>query len=111
LNRAARRPNVCRRASPFAAQKSGGEVGFVDKLDVAGNGARIPFQDIILRNTMVFDDTGLPGLMLASGLEKPACLSPSRSSASPFRTVSVLLPGRPFQRLPDHRLMKPPKAA
>jgi aspartyl-tRNA(Asn)/glutamyl-tRNA(Gln) amidotransferase subunit A len=46
----------------------GGEAGRLDSLTVDVNGMPHAFQTVISRNTMIFDVTGLPALMLPSGL-------------------------------------------
>ena len=45
----------------------GSEAAFLDDLTVEVNGDRLPLQQILPRNTMLFDYTGQPALMLPSG--------------------------------------------
>jgi len=46
----------------------GGEAGRLDTLTVDVNGKPFTFQEVISRNTMIFDYTGFPALMAPSGL-------------------------------------------
>jgi aspartyl-tRNA(Asn)/glutamyl-tRNA(Gln) amidotransferase subunit A len=87
---------------------AGGEAGFLDTLDVDVNGERIPFQDVVSRNTMIFDYTGLPALMLPAGVGATGLPVAIQIVGKPYADGLCLAIGVAFQRLTEYHLMKPP---
>jgi aspartyl-tRNA(Asn)/glutamyl-tRNA(Gln) amidotransferase subunit A len=87
---------------------AGGEAGFLDTLDVDVNGERIPFQDVVSRNTMIFDYTGLPALMLPAGVGATGLPVAIQIAGKPYSDGLCLAAGAAFQRLTEFHLMKPP---
>jgi aspartyl-tRNA(Asn)/glutamyl-tRNA(Gln) amidotransferase subunit A len=86
----------------------GGEAGDLATLTVEVNGARLPFQDVIPRNTMMFNLTGLPALMLPSGLGPNGLPLAVQIVGRPFGDATCLAAGMLFQsRTAFHRLTPP----
>jgi aspartyl-tRNA(Asn)/glutamyl-tRNA(Gln) amidotransferase subunit A len=80
----------------------GGEAGFLDDLTVAVNGIRQPFHHVVPRNTMPFDYTGQPALMLPSGLGAQGLPVAIQIVGKLFDDALCLSVGAAFQRLTGH---------
>ncbi|MBO9134701.1 amidase [Rhizobium sp. B230/85] len=86
----------------------GGEAGVLDGLTVDVNGISHTFQSMISRNTMIFDITGLPALMLPSGLGRGGLPTGIQIVGRPQADAMCLSLGAAFQRATEfHRLMPP----
>ncbi len=86
----------------------GGEAGRLDNLTVDVNGEGHSFQLLISRNTMIFDVTGLPALMIPSGLGKSGLSTGIQIVGRPQADALCLRLGAAFQQATDfHRLMPP----
>jgi aspartyl-tRNA(Asn)/glutamyl-tRNA(Gln) amidotransferase subunit A len=75
----------------------GGEAAFLEDLTVAVNGARHPLQLIVPRSTMIFDYTGMPALMLPSGLGTSGLPVAIQIVGKPFDDALCLSVGSAFQ--------------
>ncbi|UHS58423.1 amidase [Agrobacterium vaccinii] len=83
----------------------GGEAGRLDSLTVDVNGEAHSFQSLISRNTMIFDVTGLPALMIPSGLGKSGLPTGIQIVARPQADALCLRLGAALQGKTDfHRL-------
>lgn len=89
----------------------GGEAGFLSDLTVEVNGVRHPLQEVNARNTMVFDYTGQPALMLPSGRGRTGLPVAIQIVGKPFDDALCLSVGVAFQRLTDHHQAMPPEPA
>ena len=87
----------------------GGEAGFLADLTVDVNGVRHPLQDVNARNTMIFDYTGQPALMLPSGRGRAGLPVAIQVVGRPFDDALCLSVGAAFQRLTDHHGSAPPE--
>ncbi|WP_199087367.1 amidase [Bosea sp. ASV33] len=89
----------------------GSEAGVIESLTVTIDGVSKTFQEIASRNTMMFDLTGFPALMLPSGLG--ACGLPTgiQVVARPRADALCLRVGIGFQAATDHHLARPPYLA
>lgn len=86
----------------------GGEAGRLDDLTVDVNGVAHTFQSMISRNTMIFDLTGLPALMLPSGIGRAGLPTGIQIVGRPQADALCLSLGAAFQRATDlHELMPP----
>jgi aspartyl-tRNA(Asn)/glutamyl-tRNA(Gln) amidotransferase subunit A len=84
----------------------GGEAGRLDTLTVDVDGQSHAFQSIISRNTMIFDVTGLPALMLPSGVGRSGLPTGIQIVGHPGGDALCLRLGRAFQEVTDfHRMM------
>lgn len=84
----------------------GGEAGHLDTLTVDIDGEGHPFQSIISRNTMIFDVTGLPALMLPSGRGRTGLPTGIQIVGRPGEDVVCLRLARAFQAVTEfHRMM------
>jgi aspartyl-tRNA(Asn)/glutamyl-tRNA(Gln) amidotransferase subunit A len=84
----------------------GGEAGRLDTLTVDVDGQSHAFQSIISRNTMIFDVTGLPALMLPSGVGRSRLSTGIQIVGHPGGDALCLRLGRAFQEVTDfHRMM------
>jgi aspartyl-tRNA(Asn)/glutamyl-tRNA(Gln) amidotransferase subunit A len=84
----------------------GGEAGHLDSLTVDIDGENHAFQSIISRNTMIFDVTGLPALMLPSGRGRNGLPTGIQIVGRPGDDVLCLKLGRAFQASTEfHRMM------
>jgi aspartyl-tRNA(Asn)/glutamyl-tRNA(Gln) amidotransferase subunit A len=84
----------------------GGEAGRLDSLTVDVNGEAHSFQSLISRNTMIFDVTGLPALMIPSGLGNSGLPTGIQIVARPQADALCLRLGAALQGKTDfHRLM------
>lgn len=86
----------------------GGEAGHLDTLTVDVNAESHDFQSIISRNTMVFDVTGLPALMLPSGHGRCGLPTGIQIVGRPGDDVLCLRLGRAFQFVSEFHMMSPP---
>jgi aspartyl-tRNA(Asn)/glutamyl-tRNA(Gln) amidotransferase subunit A len=86
----------------------GGEAGSLDTLTVDINGVPVSFQDVISRNTMIFDFTGFPALMLPSGLGTRGLPTGIQIVGRPQADGLCLKAGAAFQSVTSHHLMLPP---
>ena len=89
----------------------GGEAGSLETLTVDVNGTPISFQDLISRNTMIFDFTGFPALMLPTGLGRAGLPTGMQIVGRPHAEALCLLAGAAFQAVTAHHLLMPPGAA
>jgi aspartyl-tRNA(Asn)/glutamyl-tRNA(Gln) amidotransferase subunit A len=85
----------------------GGEAGFLETLDVDVDGARVAFQDVISRNTMLFDYTGFPALMLPTGAGRDGLPVAMQIVGKPFEDGLCLAVGEAFQALTEHHRRAP----
>jgi aspartyl-tRNA(Asn)/glutamyl-tRNA(Gln) amidotransferase subunit A len=70
------------------------------------DGARHPLQLVLPRNTMIFDYTGLPALMLPSGAGRSGLPVAIQIVGKPYDDALCLSVGAAFQRATDfHRRM------
>ena len=89
----------------------GGEAGSLKTLAVDVNGAPMSFQDLISRNTMIFDFTGFPALMLPTGLGRAGLPTGMQIVGRPHAEALCLLAGAAFQAVTAHHRLVPPGAA
>ncbi len=89
----------------------GGEAGSLKTLTVDVNGAPMSFQDLISRNTMIFDFTGFPALMLPTGLGRAGLPTGMQIVGRPHAEALCLLAGAAFQAVTAHHRLVPPGAA
>jgi aspartyl-tRNA(Asn)/glutamyl-tRNA(Gln) amidotransferase subunit A len=75
----------------------GSEAAFLDDLTVEVNSVRHPLQLILPRNTMLFDYTGLPALMLPSGVGRNNLPVAVQIVGKPFDDALCLGVGSAFQ--------------
>ena len=87
----------------------GGEAGFLADLTVEVNGVRHPLQDVNAHNTMIFDYTGQPALMLPSGRGRSGLPVAIQIVGRPYDDALCLSVGVAFQRLTDHHRAAPPE--
>ncbi|WP_054159635.1 amidase [Rhizobium sp. AAP43] len=85
----------------------GGEAGALDTLTVEVDGHAVLFQDIISRNTMIFDHTGFPALMLPSGLGRSGLPTGIQIVGRPGADALCLKAGIAFQQATSHHLNAP----
>ncbi|TCQ06164.1 aspartyl-tRNA(Asn)/glutamyl-tRNA(Gln) amidotransferase subunit A [Rhizobium sp. PP-F2F-G36] len=89
----------------------GGEAGRLDTMSVDVDGRPIPFQDIISRNTMLFDLTGFPALMLPSSLGQHGLPTGIQIVGRPMDDGLCLRAGVAFQATTSHHRALPPRLA
>ncbi|GJD48370.1 Glutamyl-tRNA(Gln) amidotransferase subunit A, chloroplastic/mitochondrial [Methylobacterium crusticola] len=89
----------------------GGEAASLADLTVTVNGRPEPLQAVLPRNTMLFDYTGLPALMLPTGLGRTGLPVSAQIVAGPYDDALCLAVGAAFQRDTDHHLRAPPEPA
>ncbi|MET3615015.1 aspartyl-tRNA(Asn)/glutamyl-tRNA(Gln) amidotransferase subunit A [Rhizobium aquaticum] len=89
----------------------GGEAGSLETLTVDVNGTSMSFQDLISRNTMIFDFTGFPALMLPTGLGRAALPTGMQIVGRPHAEALCLRVGAAFQAVTAHHCLVPPGAA
>lgn len=89
----------------------GGEAGHLEDLSVEVDGQRHAFQTIISRNTMIFDVTGLPALMLPSGVGRAGLPTGIQIAGRPGEDALCLRLGHAFQSVTDFHRMKPVEEA
>ncbi|HBF31225.1 amidase [Rhizobium sp.] len=85
----------------------GSEAGFLDRLCVSVDGAMLPFQSVIPRNTMIFDLTGFPALMLPSGLGGHGLPTGIQIVARPGADALCLQLGASFQAATQYHRLSP----
>ncbi len=76
----------------------GSEAAYLDDLTVDVNGTRLPLQQILPRNTMLFDYTGQPALMLPSGTGRTGLPVAIQVVGRPYDDALCLGVGSAFQR-------------
>jgi aspartyl-tRNA(Asn)/glutamyl-tRNA(Gln) amidotransferase subunit A len=86
----------------------GGEAAFLEDMTVMVDGVRHPLQMIIPRNTMIFDYTGLPALMLPSGQGSSGLPVAIQIVGKPFADALCLSLGSLFQEATEHHRRAPP---
>lgn len=86
----------------------GGEAGRLDSLTVDVNGTPHAFQTVISRNTMIFDVTGLPALMVPSGLGRTGLPTGIQIVGRPGDDTLCLRLGAAFQRATAFHHALPP---
>ncbi|TCM52655.1 aspartyl-tRNA(Asn)/glutamyl-tRNA(Gln) amidotransferase subunit A [Rhizobium sp. PP-F2F-G48] len=87
----------------------GGEAGLLDTLSVDVDGRSVAFQDILSRNTMLFDLTGFPALMLPSGLGRTGLPTGIQIVGRPMDDTLCLRAGIAFQAATRHHRALPPR--
>jgi aspartyl-tRNA(Asn)/glutamyl-tRNA(Gln) amidotransferase subunit A len=85
----------------------GGEAGSLETLSVDVDGTPFAFQDIISRNTMIFDFTGFPALMLPSGLGRSGLPTGIQIVGRPGGDGLCIKAGTAFQAATAHHLNTP----
>ena len=88
----------------------GCEAARLEDMTVEVNGARHPLQLVIPRNTMIFDYTGLPALMLPSGFGRSGLPVAIQIVGKPFDDALCLSVGQAFQAVTDHHRRAPADA-
>jgi len=86
----------------------GAEAARLSDLAVQVDGADFPMYEITPRNTMIFDYTGFPALMLPAGLGPSGVPVAVQIAARPFADATCLSVGAAFQSLTSHHLRQPP---
>jgi aspartyl-tRNA(Asn)/glutamyl-tRNA(Gln) amidotransferase subunit A len=87
----------------------GGEAAFLEDLTVAVDRTRHPLQLIVPRNTMIFDYTGMPALMLPSGLGTSGLPVAIQIVGKPYDDALCLSVGAAFQTATTFHLNAPPE--
>ena len=87
----------------------GGEAAALDTLTVDVDGTAHPLQAVLPRNTMLFDYTGLPALMLPTGFGRTGLPVAAQVVAKPYDDALCLGVGAAFQRETGHHLEAPPE--
>ena len=82
----------------------GAEAPFLDTITVSVNGTRFPMYEVTPRNTMIFDFTGFPALMLPSGTGEAGLPIAIQIAARPFDDSLCLSAGIAFQSRTAHHL-------
>jgi len=85
----------------------GCEAAYLENMTVEVNGERHPLQKIIPRNTMIFDYTGLPALMLPTGTGRTGLPVSMQIVGKPYDDALCLSVGRLFQSVTDHHRRAP----
>ncbi|WP_053078422.1 amidase [Methylobacterium tarhaniae] len=85
----------------------GGEAASLDSLTVEVNGEAHPLQAVLPRNTMLFDYTGLPALMLPTGLGRTGLPVAAQVVGKPYDDALCLGVGAAFQRETEYHLRAP----
>jgi aspartyl-tRNA(Asn)/glutamyl-tRNA(Gln) amidotransferase subunit A len=111
-----RRPLVMRRVWAALADVDvlitpgvGAEAAFLDTLTVEVNGERHPLQLVLPRNTMIFDYTGLPALMLPSGVGHSGLPVAIQIVGKAYDDALCLSVGSAFQRATEFHRAAPPE--
>jgi aspartyl-tRNA(Asn)/glutamyl-tRNA(Gln) amidotransferase subunit A len=86
---------------------TGAEAARLSDLTVQVDGAHVPMYEITPRNTMIFDYTGFPALMLPAGLGASGLPVAIQIAARPFADATCLSVGAAFQSLTSHHLRQP----
>jgi aspartyl-tRNA(Asn)/glutamyl-tRNA(Gln) amidotransferase subunit A len=87
----------------------GGEAAFLEDMTIAVNGRRHPLQIVLAHNTMIFDYTGLPALMLPAGLGRSGLPVAIQIVGKPYDDALCLSLGHAFQRMTDFHRLTPPE--
>ena len=87
----------------------GCEAASLETMTVEVNGTRHPLQLVIPRNTMIFDYTGLPALMLPSGFGRSGLPVAIQIVGKLFDDALCLSVGEAFQAVTDHHRQAPPE--
>jgi aspartyl-tRNA(Asn)/glutamyl-tRNA(Gln) amidotransferase subunit A len=87
----------------------GCEAASLDTMTVEVDGTRHPLQLVIPRNTMIFDYTGLPALMLPSGFGRSGLPVAIQIVGKPFDDALCLSVGEAFQGVTAHHRQAPPE--
>jgi aspartyl-tRNA(Asn)/glutamyl-tRNA(Gln) amidotransferase subunit A len=113
-----RRPQVMQRIAQAMAEVDvlitpgvGGEAARLAELTIDVNGTPHPLQAVLAHNTMLFDYTGLPALMLPSGLGRSGLPIAIQIVGKPYDDALCLSLGSAFQRLTDFHMAAPPEQA
>ncbi|WP_205825136.1 amidase [Methylobacterium terricola] len=88
----------------------GGEAPSLDSLTVEVDGEAHPLQAVLPRNTMLFDYTGLPALMLPTGRGRTGLPVAAQVVGKPYDDAVCLSVGAAFQRETGHHRETPPEA-
>lgn len=96
-------------ADLIATPGLGGEAGGLATLAVDVDGVPYPFQDVLSRNTMIFDLTGFPALMLPSGLGSAGLPTGLQIAGRPGADALCLSAGIAFQDATAHHALLPPR--
>jgi aspartyl-tRNA(Asn)/glutamyl-tRNA(Gln) amidotransferase subunit A len=89
----------------------GGEAGDLATLTVDVDGVAHGFQHVLSRNTMIFDLTGFPALMLPSGRGAAGLPTGLQIVGRPGADALCLEAGVAFQAATAHHTMLPPRLA
>jgi aspartyl-tRNA(Asn)/glutamyl-tRNA(Gln) amidotransferase subunit A len=84
----------------------GAEAPFLDTITVMVDGTRFPMYEVTPRNTMIFDLTGFPALMLPSGTGQNRLPIAIQIVARPFDDMLCLSAGIAFQSRTTHHLRR-----
>ncbi len=87
----------------------GGTAGRLDTRTVAVDGRSFAFQEIVSRNTMIFDYTGFPALMLPTGIAADGLPVAMQIVGRPFADELCLAVGMAFQDATDFHRRAPPE--
>ncbi len=87
----------------------GSEAASLEDMTVSVNGARHPLQLVLPHNTMIFDDTGLPALMLPAGQGSSGLPVAIQVVGKPFDDALCLSLGSAFQRATGFHRQAPPE--
>jgi aspartyl-tRNA(Asn)/glutamyl-tRNA(Gln) amidotransferase subunit A len=87
----------------------GAEAASLADMTVTVNGARHPLQLVLPHNTMIFDYTGLPALMLPSGRGASGLPVAMQIVGKPYDDALCLSLGSAFQRATAFHLLAPPE--
>lgn len=98
-------------ADLIATPGLGGEAGDLATLTLDIDGVAHGFQDVLSRNTMVFDLTGFPALMLPAGLGAAGLPTGLQIVGRPGADALCLEAGIAFQAATAHHGLLPPRLA
>ena len=87
----------------------GGTAGRLDTRTVAIDDCSFAFQEIVSRNTMIFDYTGFPALMLPTGIAADGLPVAMQIVGRPFADELCLAVGIAFQDATDFHRRAPPE--
>jgi aspartyl-tRNA(Asn)/glutamyl-tRNA(Gln) amidotransferase subunit A len=87
----------------------GSEAASLADMTVTVNGTRHPLQLVLPHNTMIFDYTGLPALMLPAGLGASGLPVAIQIVGKPYDDALCLSLGGAFQRATTFHLVAPPE--
>jgi len=85
---------------------AGAEAPFMADITVDVDGKRVPMYEITPRNTMIFDYTGFPALMLPAGLGAAGLPVAIQLVGKPFQDALCLAVGITFQERTEHHKRK-----